>query len=195
MHIDDEVTARTAKARVAFGRHRRNLNVWERNGIRLDPKLKVYKAVVQLSCLRRLLEIRWQDKIPRYRGQEEGSDAKRTYSFKACTNGLAMSQECLMSSCQRKFSMKKIKKEITLKVAKRTATKTHLRRSAANDNLFKLFFLHPFLASKIFNNTFKNKSNVGQCGFFRDTSFRMDSLFSILKTYIILLNFHFFHIY
>ena len=42
VHIDDEVTARTAKASVAFGRLR--TNVWERNGIRLDTKLKVYKA-------------------------------------------------------------------------------------------------------------------------------------------------------
>ena len=62
-------------------------NVWERNGIRLDTKLKVYKAVVlptllyacetwteyqrhakklnhfHLSCLRKILKIRWQDKI------------------------------------------------------------------------------------------------------------------------------------
>ena len=86
VHIYDEVTARTAKASVAFGRLR--TNVWERNGIRLDTKLKVYKAVVlptllyacetwtvyqrhakklnhfHLSCLRKLLKIRWQDKIP-----------------------------------------------------------------------------------------------------------------------------------
>ena len=63
-------------------------NVWERNGIKLDTKLKVYKAVVlptllyvcetwtvyqrhakrlnhfHLSCLRKLLKIKWQDKIP-----------------------------------------------------------------------------------------------------------------------------------
>ena len=86
MHIDNEVTARTAKAGVAFGRLR--TNVWGRNGIRLDTKLKVYKAVVlpnllyacetwtvyqrhakklnhfHLSCLRKILKIRWQDKIP-----------------------------------------------------------------------------------------------------------------------------------
>ena len=85
MHIDDEVTARTAKASVAFGRLR--TNVWERN-VRLDAKLKVYKAVVlltllyeyetwtvyqrhaktlnhfHLSSLKKLLKIRWQDKIP-----------------------------------------------------------------------------------------------------------------------------------
>ena len=36
VHIDDEVTARTAKASVAFGRLR--ANVWERNGIRLDTE-------------------------------------------------------------------------------------------------------------------------------------------------------------
>ena len=40
-------------------------------------------------------------------------------------------------------------------------TQKELRRSAANDNLFKLFFLHPFLASKIYNNTIKNKSDIG----------------------------------
>ena len=39
VHIDDEATARTAKASVAFGRLR--TNVWERKGIRLDTKLKV----------------------------------------------------------------------------------------------------------------------------------------------------------
>ena len=86
VHIDDEITARIAKASVAFGRLR--ANVWERNGIKIDTKLKVYKAVVlptllyacetwtvyqrhakrlnhfHLSCLRKLLKIKWQDKIP-----------------------------------------------------------------------------------------------------------------------------------
>ena len=86
VHIDDEITARITKASVAFGRLR--ANVWERNGIKLDTKLKVYKAVVlptllyacetwtvyqrhakrlnhfHLSCLRKLLKIKWQDKIP-----------------------------------------------------------------------------------------------------------------------------------
>ena len=42
VHIDDEVNARIAKASAAFGR----LRVWDRSGIRLDTKLKVYKAVV-----------------------------------------------------------------------------------------------------------------------------------------------------
>ena len=47
VHIDDEVTARTAKASVAFGRLR--INVWDRNG--LDTRLKVYKAVVLPTLL------------------------------------------------------------------------------------------------------------------------------------------------
>ena len=49
VHIDEEVTARTAKASVAFGRLR--TNVWERNGIRLGTKLKVYKAVLLPTLL------------------------------------------------------------------------------------------------------------------------------------------------
>ena len=39
VHIDDEVTARIAKASAAFARLREN--VWGRNGIKLDTKLKV----------------------------------------------------------------------------------------------------------------------------------------------------------
>ena len=49
VHIDDEVTARIAKASVAFERLR--ANVWERNGIKLDTKLKVYKVVVLPTLL------------------------------------------------------------------------------------------------------------------------------------------------
>ena len=49
VHIDGEVTARTAKASVAFDRL--GTNVWEQNGIRVDTKLKVYKAVVLPTLL------------------------------------------------------------------------------------------------------------------------------------------------
>ena len=49
VHIDNEVTARTAKASVAFDRLRTNF--WERNEIRIDTKLKVYKAVVLPTLL------------------------------------------------------------------------------------------------------------------------------------------------
>ena len=44
VHIDDEVTARIAKASVTFGRLLGN--VWYRSGIRLDTKLNDYKAAV-----------------------------------------------------------------------------------------------------------------------------------------------------
>ena len=81
-------------------------NVWERKGIRLDTKLKVYNAVVlpillyarrtwtvyqrhakklnhfHLSCLRKLLKISLQDKIPDIGVLKK---AKRTYSTEACT--------------------------------------------------------------------------------------------------------------
>ena len=86
MQINDEVNARIAKASAAFGRL--HGNVWDRSGIRLDTKLKIYKAVVlstllyacemwtvyqwrakrlthfYTSCLRKLLKIKWQDRIP-----------------------------------------------------------------------------------------------------------------------------------
>ena len=38
-----------------------------------------------------------------------------------------MSQECLMNSCQRKFSMENCKKESAHKMAKRNATKTPIK--------------------------------------------------------------------
>ena len=86
MHIDDEVNARIAKASAAFGRLRGS--ILDRSGIRLDTKLKVYRSVVlptllyacetwtvyqrhskrlnhsHTSCLRKLLKIKWQDRIP-----------------------------------------------------------------------------------------------------------------------------------
>ena len=43
VHTDDEVTARIKKACVAYKKLR--ANALERNGIKLDTKLKVYKAV------------------------------------------------------------------------------------------------------------------------------------------------------
>ena len=63
VHIDDEVTARTAKASVAFGRLR--TNVWERNRIRLDTKLKVYKAVVLPTLLYACETWTYTDAMPR----------------------------------------------------------------------------------------------------------------------------------
>ena len=85
VHIDDGFNAMIAKASAAFVRLRGR--VWDRSGIRLDTKLKVYRAVVlptplytcdtctvyqrhaerlnhfHTSCLRKLLKIKWQDRI------------------------------------------------------------------------------------------------------------------------------------
>ena len=85
-NIDEEVSYRIARASAAFGRL--SEKVWERRGISLQTKLQVYHAVVlpsllyacetwtvysrharqlnsfHLRCLRNLLHIRWQDKVP-----------------------------------------------------------------------------------------------------------------------------------
>ena len=84
--IDDEVNARLAKASAAFGRLHKN--VWNRRGITTETKIKVYRAVIltallygcetwtvyqrhtrklnhfHTTCLRKLLGIKWQDRIP-----------------------------------------------------------------------------------------------------------------------------------
>nr|VZI53316.1 unnamed protein product [Spirometra erinaceieuropaei] len=84
--IDDEVANRISKASQAFGRLRST--VWNRHGLQLSAKLKMYKAVIlptllygaetwtvytrqarrlnhfHLSCLRRILRLNWQDRIP-----------------------------------------------------------------------------------------------------------------------------------
>ena len=84
MQIDDEVNARIAKASAAFGR----LGMWDRSGIRLDTKLKVYRLVMlptlfyacetwtvyqrhakrlnhfHTNCFRKLLKNKRQDRIP-----------------------------------------------------------------------------------------------------------------------------------
>lgn len=83
--IDDEVNnsiAKATKASAVYGRLRKN--VWERRGLSITTKCKVYRAIVltsllnwtvnyrhakqlnhfHMSCLSNLLRIRWQDKIP-----------------------------------------------------------------------------------------------------------------------------------
>ena len=86
VNIDDDVNARIAKASAEFGRL--SGSIWDQIGIRLDTKLKVYRSVVlptllyacetwtvyqrhakrlnhfYASCLRKLLKIKWQDRIP-----------------------------------------------------------------------------------------------------------------------------------
>nr|VZH98236.1 unnamed protein product [Spirometra erinaceieuropaei] len=84
--IDDEVANRISKASQAFGRLKST--VWNPHGLQLSTKLKMYKAVIlptllygaetwtvytrqarrlnhsHLSCLRRILRLKWQDRIP-----------------------------------------------------------------------------------------------------------------------------------
>ncbi|BHF85085.1 hypothetical protein SprV_1002824300 [Sparganum proliferum] len=84
--IDDEVANRISKASQAFGRLQSK--VWNRHGLQLTSKLKMYKTVIlptllygaetwtvytkqarrlnhfHLSCLRRILRLNWQDRIP-----------------------------------------------------------------------------------------------------------------------------------
>jgi hypothetical protein len=86
VNIDDEVNTRISRASSSFGRL--YTNVWHRSGINLQTKLNVYKAAVlpvllyasetwtvytrhakklnhfHTNCLRKLLKIKWQDKIP-----------------------------------------------------------------------------------------------------------------------------------
>nr|VZI46089.1 unnamed protein product [Spirometra erinaceieuropaei] len=84
--IDDEVANRISKASQAFSRL--HGTVWNRHGLQLSTKLKMYKAVIlptelyaaetwtvytrqarrlnhfHLSCLRRIVRLNWQDRIP-----------------------------------------------------------------------------------------------------------------------------------
>ncbi|XP_005102894.1 uncharacterized protein LOC101847595 [Aplysia californica] len=71
VHIDAEINTRVAKASAAFGRLRKN--VWERRGVSLSTKLETWTVYSRhakqlnrfhLSCLRKILRIRWQDKAP-----------------------------------------------------------------------------------------------------------------------------------
>nr|VZI26820.1 unnamed protein product [Spirometra erinaceieuropaei] len=84
--VDDEVANRISKASQACGRLQST--VWNRHGLQLSTKLKMYKAVIlatllygaetwtvyakqarrlkhfHISCLRRILRLKWQDRIP-----------------------------------------------------------------------------------------------------------------------------------
>nr|VZI45102.1 unnamed protein product [Spirometra erinaceieuropaei] len=86
MKIDDEVARRISKASQGFGRLQ--TTVWNRHGLQLSTKLKMYTAVIlprllyeaetwtvytkqarrlnhfHLICLRRVLRLNWQDRIP-----------------------------------------------------------------------------------------------------------------------------------
>ena len=117
VHIDDEVNARIAKASATFGQL--HGSIWDRSGIRLDTKLKVYRSVVlptllyacetwtvyqrhakrlnhfHTSCLRKLLKIKWQDRIPDT-CPEKGRDAEYTYSSEIGT--VKMDRPCYQNA-------------------------------------------------------------------------------------------------
>ena len=117
VHFDDEVNARIAKAGAAFGRLRGS--IWDRSGIRLDTKLKVYRSIVlptllyacetwtvyqrhdkrlnhfHTSCLTKLLKIKWQDRIP-HRSPEKGRDAEYTHFFEIGT--VKMDRPCYQNA-------------------------------------------------------------------------------------------------
>ena len=102
VHIDDEVSARIAKASAAFGRLRGS--IWDRSRIRLDKKLKVYRSMVlptllyacetwtvyqrhvkrpnhfHTSCLKKTPKDEAARQDSRHRSPEKGRDAECTYS-------------------------------------------------------------------------------------------------------------------
>ena len=116
VHIDDEVNARIAKASAAFGRLRGS--IWDRSGIRLDTKLKVYRSVVLptllYACLDSLptacqktgqlpykLSLKtYKDQMARqesrHRSPENGRDAECTYSSEICT--IKMDRSCYQNT-------------------------------------------------------------------------------------------------
>jgi len=84
--LDDELTARVAKAGAAFGQLSKRL--WSDHGVRLETKIQVYCAAIlssllygsetwtpyrrhikkldnfHMNCLCRILNVQWQDRIP-----------------------------------------------------------------------------------------------------------------------------------
>ena len=134
VHIDDEVNARIAKTSAAFGRLLGS--IWDRSGTRLDTKLKVYRSVVLSTVLyacgtwtvyqryakrpnhfhtislRKLLKIKWQDRIPDTEILvRTGMQGVHTLLKSAQLRWTAMLPECLMTVCQRKSSMENYKSE------------------------------------------------------------------------------------
>lgn len=84
--LDTEITSRIAKASASFGMLR--VRVWDSHDLKLLTKISVYKAIIlpillyasetwclykrdikrldtfHLRCLRKILNVRWQDRIP-----------------------------------------------------------------------------------------------------------------------------------
>jgi len=115
--LDDELTARVAKAEAAFGQLSKWL--WNDHGVHLDTKIQVYRAAIlssllygsetwtpyrrhikkldnfHMKCLRRILDVQWQDRIPT---QKSLTDVRLLASkSRSCNHsyiGAVMSIEC-----------------------------------------------------------------------------------------------------
>ena len=116
VHIDDEVNARIAKASAAFGRLRGS--IWDRSGIRLDTKLKVYSSVVlptllyacetwtvyqrharrlnHTSCLKKTSKDQVARQDSKHRSPEKSRDAEYTYSSEIGT--VKMDRPCYQNA-------------------------------------------------------------------------------------------------
>ena len=123
MHIDDEGNARIAKASAAFGRLRGS--IWDRSGVRLDTKLKVYRSVVLSTLLytcetwtvyQRQIEqdrTKWRGLIKREAGEYEAKRISETEQKRAQRKARAKASPTELSSsdlscsiCNRQFRAK-----------------------------------------------------------------------------------------
>ena len=145
VHIDDEVNVRIAKASAAFDRLRGS--IWDRSGI--GTKLKVYRSVVlptqlyacetwtvyqrhakrlnhfHTSCLRKLLKIKWQDRIPDIEVLKRARmQSVHTLLKLAQLRWTGHVTRILMNTCQRKSSMENYKLENAPMVVRRSDTRT-----------------------------------------------------------------------
>ena len=137
----------------AFGRLHRS--ILDRSGIRLDTKLKLYISVVgptqvyacetwtvyqrhakrlnhfHTSCFRKLLKIKWQDRIPDTEVlKKTRMQNLHTLLKLAQLRWTALLPECLMNVCQRKSSIENYKWENSPMVVRtRTTWKPRLKTS------------------------------------------------------------------
>ena len=139
--IDDEADARLAKENSAFGRL--STNVWNRRGITLETKIKVSRFKVQGSIkvqsrfhagklnhfhtthLRKLLGIKWQDKIPDTEVlAHDGLPSIHTLLKKIACGSYAMWLVCQIISYPRNCCLVSSSMENAPSVDLKSATKT-----------------------------------------------------------------------
>ena len=149
MNIDREVNSGIAKASTAS--RRLHEIVWERRGIPLSAKVKVYRAAV-LSfvlympvrhgqcmkvtqkcsiCLRKLLKITWHDKVPDTEVLSQTglpSIYSTLCSREPKSGGLATFSECPTHTSAKDCSMVNLQRGNTHKVDRRSITKIVSKR-------------------------------------------------------------------